>query len=95
MLFLDGHVHVEEHAVALARALASCFVVRGAQLSVIKRLESEHVVEVHTNSISWIVKRISTYENNKNNKMRTKALLFFRTLQQLLVTVDSRDALKM
>jgi cohesin complex subunit SA-1/2 len=63
---MDDLVHVDEHVVALARTLSSCFVVRGAQLSVIKRLESEHVVEVHTSSISWIVKRIATYENSKN-----------------------------
>ena len=95
MLFMDDQVHVEEHAIALARALAPCLVVRGAQLFVIKRLESEHVVDIHTSSISWIVKRILTYQNNKNKKMRAKAVLFFRTLQPLLVSVTSRDALKM
>lgn len=83
-------MHTDEHAVALARALGACFVVRGAQLSVIKRLESDHVVEVHISSISWIVERLAS-----TSKGMKKKLLLFRLLQQLLSTLDSRDALKM
>lgn len=93
-LFLDDAVHTDEHAVALARALNSCFVIRGAQLAIIKRLESECVVEVHTRSISWVIERLSAY-NIATNNMAKKTLLFFRVFQQLLSPVDSRDALKM
>jgi cohesin complex subunit SA-1/2 len=80
--------------VGLARALNSCFAIRGAQLVVIKRLESERLVEVHINSISWIVERLSGHDVS-TNRMAKRSLLFFRMLQQLLSTVDSRDVLKM
>ncbi|KIJ37056.1 hypothetical protein M422DRAFT_61048 [Sphaerobolus stellatus SS14] len=91
---LDGSRDSNEHTVALARALTSCFVIRGAQLSVIKRLDGEHVVVVHLNSISWIVKKLAAYEATQNKKMIRRALHFFRALQQMLSTVESRDALK-
>jgi cohesin complex subunit SA-1/2 len=86
-------VHTDELALALARALNACFVVRGAQLAVIRRLDSEHVVDVHTSSISWVIDRLSA--NGSTSKKGKRAVLFFRLLQQLLSTVDSRDALKM
>jgi len=95
-LFLDGLVDYEDHTIALARALSSCFSLRGAQLAIIKRLDSEHVVNIHVSSISWIVKRLATYETAKNKKMAKKTLMFFRVLQQLVaVSMESRDALKM
>ncbi|KAF8513560.1 hypothetical protein BU17DRAFT_95252 [Hysterangium stoloniferum] len=93
-MFMDDIVHIDDHAVALARALSACFIVRGAQLSVVKRLESEHVVDVQTRSISWIVKLLAGYVTLSNKKMTNKALLFFRVLQQLSASIESRDALK-
>lgn len=68
--------------------------IRGAQLSVVKKLDSQYIVKTHTNLLTWIVKRIGTYEAAKNKKARKTAISFFRVLQPLLAAVDSRDALK-
>lgn len=94
-MFLDDVIHEDDHTVALAKALASCFVIRGAQLSVVKRLQSQYVVGVHLSSISWIIKRLANYAANNNNKMVKKGVLFFRSLQHLVSTIESRDVLQM
>ncbi|EGO01292.1 hypothetical protein SERLA73DRAFT_87834, partial [Serpula lacrymans var. lacrymans S7.3] len=93
-LVLDGVVQGEEHSVSLAKQLASSFIIRGAQLSVVRRLDSKFVVQIHTNLLTWIVKRLTTYETNKNKKSRNLAILFFRVMLPLLTSVESRDALK-
>lgn len=94
-LVLDSVVRGEDHVVALAKQLGQSFMIRGAQLSIIKKLDSQYIVQTHTNLLTWIVKRIGTYEAAKNKKGRKTAILFFRVLQPLLAAVDSRDALKM
>ncbi|TFK53082.1 hypothetical protein OE88DRAFT_1718118 [Heliocybe sulcata] len=93
-LLLDGIENTEEHSVALARLLSSCFLMRGAQLAVIRRLDPKFVNEIHVDSLTWIGKRLATYENNDNKRGRNKALLFFKVLIPLLAAVDSRDALR-
>lgn len=93
-LVLDSIVRGEDHVVALAKQLGQSFMIRGAQLSIVKKLDSQHIVQTHTNLLTWIVKRIGTYEAAKNKKARKTAILFFRVLQPLLAAVDSRDALK-
>jgi cohesin complex subunit SA-1/2 len=92
---LDNIVDVETHAVALAKQLVSSFLIRGAQLSVVRRIDSQYIVQIQTNLLTWVGKRLATYENNKNKKSRRTALLFFRVLIPMLATLDSRDALKM
>jgi cohesin complex subunit SA-1/2 len=94
-LLIDGVVHNESHSVALSKLLSSCFVIRGSQLSVLHRLDSQYVVQIHTKLLSWITKRIALHESNKNKKSRNTAILFFKSLHPLLTTMDSRDALKM
>ncbi|KAG0699163.1 hypothetical protein DFH29DRAFT_1070800 [Suillus ampliporus] len=93
-LVLDSIVRGEERVVALAKQLGQSFMIRGAQLSIIKKLDSQYIVQTHTNLLTWIVKRIGTYEAAKNKKARKTAILFFKVLQPLLAAVDSRDALK-
>ena len=92
---LDNIVDGETHAVALAKQLVSSFLIRGAQLSVVRRIDSQYIVQIQTNLLTWLGKRLATYENNKNKKSRRTALLFFRVLIPMLATLDSRDALKM
>jgi cohesin complex subunit SA-1/2 len=94
-LVLDSIVRGEERAVALTKQLGQSFIIRGAQLSVIRRLDSQYIVQTHTNLLTWIVKLIGIYEAAKNKKARKTAILFFKVLQPLLAAVDSRDALKM
>ncbi|EJD02028.1 uncharacterized protein FOMMEDRAFT_124206 [Fomitiporia mediterranea MF3/22] len=93
-LLLDRIVETEVHALALARALVPCLVMRGAQLSIIRKLPSEYIVEIHTTLLSWITKKISAFETTKNKRGRTKSISFFRVLQHLLIGLDPSDALK-
>ncbi|KAG6336650.1 hypothetical protein ID866_2431 [Astraeus odoratus] len=90
---LDSVVRNEDHSVNLAKQLASSFMIRGAQLAVIRKLDSKYIVKIHTQLLTWIIKRISTYETNKNKKQKANSLLFFRVLFALLKVVESRDAL--
>ncbi|KAG6913621.1 hypothetical protein DXG01_005518 [Tephrocybe rancida] len=93
-LVLDGVVQDETKMVQLAKLLATCLAVRGSQLSIIRRLESQYVVQVHNELVSWIVKRLTIYKSNKNKKSSKLAILFFKALVPLLGVISSRDALK-
>ncbi|KDQ07525.1 hypothetical protein BOTBODRAFT_119941 [Botryobasidium botryosum FD-172 SS1] len=91
-LYMDGSAKTEAHSIALAKALAAALVIRGAHLSITRRLDSPHVVEIHEKCMSWILKRIAGYENNKNKTMKAKAIEFFRVLLPLLLTVERGEA---
>jgi len=93
-LVLDHVVDTEDHVIALAKTLIACTVVRGAQLSIVRKLESQSIIDIHTALISWIVKRIAAYETTKNKRDRQKSILFFKALQHLLTAIDPADALK-
>ncbi|OCH94580.1 hypothetical protein OBBRIDRAFT_747233 [Obba rivulosa] len=93
-LVLDSVERTEEHSVALAKALSACFLLRGAQLSIIRRLDSQFVVEIHTTLLTWISKHLAASEASKNKKSLAKAVTFFRVLQPLLSSIDNRDSLK-
>lgn len=80
---------------ALAKMLSGCLWIRGAQLSVVRRLDSQHIINIHTTLLTWIGKRLALYEANKNKKGRNTAVLFFKVLHPLVAPVQSRDALKM
>ena len=94
-MVLDRVVPDETHSVALAKLLSSCFVVRGPQLSIIQRLDSQHIVLIHATLLTWIGKRLAVFEANKNKKARNTALLFFKVLLPLLASIEARDALRM
>lgn len=94
-MVLDGVVHDESHSVALAKLFNTAFVVRGSQLSILRRLDSQFVVEIHTTLLTWIGKRLTAYQTNKNKKSLKTGVLFFRVLLPLLVVIQSRDALRM
>lgn len=85
----------ELNAVQLAKLLSTCLVVRGSQLSVVRRLASPHIVQIQTSLLSWITKKIAGYEKNKNKKGLKTAVAFFRVLLPLLNALPSADALKM
>ncbi|EPQ51870.1 hypothetical protein GLOTRDRAFT_140817 [Gloeophyllum trabeum ATCC 11539] len=93
-LLLDGVDHNADHSVALAKLLSSCFVMRGAQLAIVRRLDIQFVIDVHLSCLTWIGKRLAAYENNGNKKGRNMALLFFKVLTPLLSPMDSRNALR-
>ncbi|KAI0772878.1 hypothetical protein BD413DRAFT_622407 [Trametes elegans] len=93
-LYLDAEVNTEEHAIALAKALSACLLIRGAQLSVVRRLDSKHVVAIHTTSLNWVGKRLAAFGSAKNKKARTKCIKFFRVLLPLLSSINNRDSLQ-
>ena len=95
MLYLDGIVRTADHSVALGKLCASCFVIRGAQLSVVRRLDSAHVVNVHTGALNFVCKRIAAYASANNKRARNRALVFFKVLSPMLTALEARDALKM
>ena len=94
-MFLDDVTSNEDQCVSLSKLLASCLVIRGAQLSVVKRLDNQFVVSIHTTLISWICKRIASSEANGNKKARNKAILLFKALVPLLNSIDALDSLRM
>lgn len=94
-LLLDGIVRDESNATQLAKLLPNCFIVRGNQLSIVRRLPSQYIIQVQTNLLSWLGKRIAAYQNANNKKSFKFAIGFFKVLIPLLGTLGSRDALKM
>ena len=86
-------VRTENHTIALGKTLRACLIIRGAQLTVVKKLEGRYVVDIHTTLLSWITKRIAAYEGAKNKKARNKSILLFKALLPILSTLDNRDAL--
>ncbi|KAI3614191.1 mitotic cohesin complex [Moniliophthora roreri] len=84
----------ESDVVALARLLASCFVIRGSQLAVLRRLEAQYVVSVQTNLLTWIANQLATHQDSGDKKGLKTSLLFYRTLIPLVGSIESRDALK-
>lgn len=94
-MFMDGQTDSVTPAVGLAKALSPVFVIRGAHLSITQRLASQHIVEIHSTLLTWIVKRIASYEASGNKKKKADSIEFFRVLHALLNTIDSREAVKM
>lgn len=92
---LEGEESSKEPSIALGKLLATCFIIRGAQLSIVGKIDPKAVVNVHTTLLSWIGQHIATYEKNGNNKQRNVAAGFFKVLLPLLPSIESRDALKM
>lgn len=94
-MFTDGQTDSVAASVSLAKALSPIFVIRGAQLSIIRRLPSQHVVEIHNSLLTWITKRVAAYETSGNKKKKADSIEFFRVLHALLVTIDSKEASQM
>ncbi|KAJ7164977.1 hypothetical protein C8R46DRAFT_1097762 [Mycena filopes] len=93
-LVLDGIVSDETNVVQLAKHLAPTFILRGAHLAVLKKLDAQYIVQIQTTALSWIAKRIAGYEANGNKKSLRTAITFFRALIPLLAVIQNRDAMK-
>ncbi|KAJ6481707.1 hypothetical protein C8R45DRAFT_1150698 [Mycena sanguinolenta] len=79
-LVLDGIVPDETNVVQLAKHLAPTFILRGAHLAVLKKLDAQYIVQIQTTALSWIAKRIAGYEANGNKKSLRVAVTFFRAI---------------
>ncbi|CAE6434925.1 unnamed protein product, partial [Rhizoctonia solani] len=93
-LYIDHVSKSDANTVALAKALSGALVIRGAQLSVLRRLDTAQVANVHTTCISWIIKKISGYQTMGNRNARNRSVAFFKSLVCLLGTVESADAIR-
>ncbi|CAE6429916.1 unnamed protein product [Rhizoctonia solani] len=93
-LYIDNVSKSDANTIALAKALSGALVIRGAQLSVLRRLDTAQVANVHTTCISWIVKKISGYQTMGNKNARNRSVAFFKSLVWLLGTVESADAIR-
>ncbi|KAF8624731.1 hypothetical protein AX17_007062 [Amanita inopinata Kibby_2008] len=93
-LVLDGVVQDDDNCVQLSKLLAGCFVLRGSQLSIIRRLEGHYVIRIHEILLGYVIKRLTAYEKNKNKKLFKTAMSFFRVMVPLLSKVKSKDALE-
>lgn len=94
-LALEGRVEDESESLALAKLLSQTFVLRGSQLSILKRLDAEFIVQIHMKLVNWVAKRLVAYESNKNKKLKRISILFFRLLVPLVNGVDDEHALRM
>jgi cohesin complex subunit SA-1/2 len=94
-LLLDGDVKTDFHLIALSKILVNAFVIRGAQLSIINRLDGEHFISLHSRLVSWAAKKVAAYEANKKKSLRNKALRIFRASTNLLLGVHSEAAARM
>lgn len=92
-LLLEDVAPDEAHSISLAKSLVPCLMMRGAQLAVVRKLDGQHVVSIHSRLLAWIAKRLEAYENNKKKRSRDLSILFFKVLLPLLAPVESRDAL--
>lgn len=92
-MVIDKVARDEENAAQLAKQLSTCFLLRGTQLAIVRRLDVRFVVQVHTMVLSWLTKRLSTYNSNNNQGALARTLTCFRALAQMLSAVQTREAL--
>ncbi|KAF5323111.1 hypothetical protein D9611_009237 [Ephemerocybe angulata] len=93
-LALEGLVSDESESLALSKLLSQTFVLRGSQLSILKRLDAQYIVQIHVNLLNWVAKRLKAYESNKNKKLKKTSILFFKLLVPLVNGIDDEHALK-
>ena len=94
-LYLNDSVDTEEHAIALAKLLASHFSIRGAHLTVQARLPSRDVSHVLTGLSNWLVQKLKATEGKGDKEMTKKVSALFRALVQLVLGLEPNDALKL
>ncbi|KAH9167093.1 hypothetical protein EDB89DRAFT_2245915 [Lactarius sanguifluus] len=68
----------EAHSISLAKSLVPCLMMRGAQLAVVRKLDGQHAVSIHSRLLAWIAKRLGAYESNSNKRSRDLSVLFFQ-----------------
>ncbi|KAJ3862613.1 hypothetical protein EV359DRAFT_44818 [Lentinula novae-zelandiae] len=78
---------------ALGKLLSSCFLLRGGQLTILRRLDVQLLVEIHTSLLTWIIKQIGARPSS-NSKDLKSLLSFFQGLVPLVSAVQNRDALR-
>ncbi len=91
-MYLNGRSASEDHTLNLAKALQGALLIRGPQLSVIQRLDSDSLTSLHHDSIDWVIRKIRGYESINNKNLRNSAIQFFHILVPLLPAVSKSEA---
>ena len=73
----------------------SSVTVRGAKFSITKRLPSEHVERIHTETLTHVIKKIAGFETNGQKAQKEKSMALFKALLAMLTTAEGREAAKM
>ena len=93
---------------ALAKVIASAFVVQGTHFTVLRQINPTDAADLHLAALDYLSKKLLVYDkqmqprkspagkNVKDNAMRrmAQALSFFKALILLLGPINSRDALR-
>jgi cohesin complex subunit SA-1/2 len=94
VLRIDGQTKSEEPAVTLARAFATHFILRGAQLAVLGRLPTPSLVEIHMDLVNYLVNKIKDAGDEDDAVFIIASL--FRPLTHLVITgTPPQDTLKL
>ncbi|KAM0792165.1 hypothetical protein ACM66B_004862 [Microbotryomycetes sp. NB124-2] len=83
----------DDKLVALGRALVPATVVRGAQLAIVRKMSTDELVSLHTQTIDFIVPKIATYGEDRRTTQRNRSLALFKALTHLVLGVQGKAAL--
>lgn len=84
----------DDSLASLCKLLVSHFTVRGTQLSVLKRLSSGHIAEIHIHLTDWLAEKLCASQEDEADRVFRRTTTFFRNLIPLVTGMDSKDALK-
>lgn len=79
----------------VTRVLGTATLVRGPQLSIVKKLPREDHARIHTDSIAYIVERLTRYVDSEQEDQAANAIRLFKPLAHLLTGLDGKGALIM
>lgn len=93
--YVDGDVSTSEPFLALTRLMQNSVVVRGAHLSILRKLASPAYVRIHTNVIAWTIKKAAALEDTQQSAAKDRAALAFRGLANIVAGLNGKEALAM
>lgn len=94
-LYLKSTSYAEDTFVSLARLLSNHIVVRGRGFAIAKRLPTADLTKIHFDCVSWVAKKITTFESQERNASRNKALTIFKALPLFLLGAIGKEAKSM
>ncbi|KAH8829165.1 hypothetical protein DL96DRAFT_1814433 [Flagelloscypha sp. PMI_526] len=78
----------------LAKLLVTMFTLRGTHLTVLKRLSSAHIVEIHLKLTTWLAQRIHEYDKEDAHTLLKRTADLFKFLVALVNGLDTKDAVR-
>lgn len=93
-LYLNGQTHSEDAAISLAKLFSTYFIHRGAHLTILGRLSSKSLLEIHKVLIEYLVRKLKHVEDDELET--TKVSSSFRGLMHLIASgTPTEDTLKL